>query len=119
MKKVGSESLVKEESLRSTWAQLSQVPTWKEDFSQRRESGPAVPVTTPLAHSTEMGVEDCSQENFLIPLAPLLTGNGQMRTLLFSYATVHLYVDIIVLIWLKGEDVLDVQTWFSFTLSDG
>lgn len=68
MKKVGSESLVKEESLRSTWAQLSQVPTWKEDFSQQSESGPAVPVTTPLAHSTEMGVEDCSQEKFSDPI---------------------------------------------------
>lgn len=60
-----------------------------------------------------------AKKSFLIPLAPLLTGNGQMRTLLFSYVTVHLYVDIIVLVWLKGEDVLDVQTWFLFTLSDG
>lgn len=61
-------------------------------------------------------------KSFLIALAPLLTGDGQMplkiQILLFSYVTAHLHVDIIVLIWLKGEDLLHVGTWFSFTPSD-
>ena len=56
-----------------------------------------------------------AKKSFLNLLARLLTGDGQMPLkiqllLLFSYVIVHLHVDMIILLWFKGENVLDMQT---------
>lgn len=126
MKKVGSASLVKEESLKPTWAQVSPVRLGKSALANGVRTAQLclrqTPAPGPRPTAKRWGWRTVAKKSFLIPLAPLLTGDGQMplkiQTFLFSYVTAHFYVDIFVLIWLKGEDVLHMRTWFALSLSD-